>query len=112
MINAQISHSIETMEIGPEMNLSTIRMVTDVTMEDFLVLHRLEGENFQQKFHTASQEVINLTIVLSADLTIDLRLVLRLTNKSFHQTVFRHHLLWFASPQSTIPLMNYQIFVR
>ena len=40
MTNAQISHSIEAMDIDLEMNLSTIRMGTGETMETFLVLHR------------------------------------------------------------------------
>ena len=39
MINAQISHSLEAMEIDLEMNLSTIRMETGETMEGFLVPH-------------------------------------------------------------------------
>ena len=38
MTNAQISHSIETMETDLEMDLSTIRMGTGRTMESFLVL--------------------------------------------------------------------------
>ena len=49
---------------------------------------------------------------LSADLTIDLRLVLRPINKSFRRTIIRHHLMWFASPQPMIPLTNYRIFAR
>ena len=36
--------------------------------------------------HIANQEVINLTTLLSADLTIELRLVLRSTNKTFSKT--------------------------
>ena len=41
MINSQINHSIETVEIDLEMNLSTTRMRTGETMEIFLALHRL-----------------------------------------------------------------------
>ena len=40
MTNAQINHLIEAMETDSGMNLSTIRMGTDGTMETFLVLHR------------------------------------------------------------------------
>ena len=96
-INSQISHSIEAMEIGLEMNLSTIRMEIGETMEDFLVPHRSKGETSHKIIHTANQEVISLTILLSADLTIDLRLVLHLTNKSFHKTIIRHNLMSFVS---------------
>ena len=39
MTNAQISHSIESMQTDLEMNLSTIRMETGGTMGTFLVLH-------------------------------------------------------------------------
>ena len=42
MINAQINHSIETVETDLEMDLSIIR--TRETMETFLVLLRLKGE--------------------------------------------------------------------
>ena len=40
MINAQISHLIQAMDIDLEMEFSTIRMGTGETMEIFLVLHR------------------------------------------------------------------------
>ena len=39
MIKAQISHSIETMEIDLEMYLSTTRLGTGETMESIPVLH-------------------------------------------------------------------------
>ena len=81
-------------------------METGETMEIFLVLHRLRGEAFHKKIHTANQEVISLTILFSADLTIDLRLVLNVTNKNFHKTITRRHLRWFTLPQLTIPLMK------
>ena len=44
MINAQISHSKEMMEIDFELDLSTNPMGTGGTMEIFLVLHRLKEE--------------------------------------------------------------------
>ena len=108
MINAKTSHSIEAME----MQLSTIRMKTGETVETFLVLHRLQGDTSPKIFHTTNQELINLTTLPSTDLTTNLRLVLHLTNKRSHKAVIRHHLMWFASPQPTIPLMNHQIFAR
>ena len=37
------------------------------------VLHRRKGKTIRKVVHTASQEVISLTILLSADLTTDLR---------------------------------------
>ena len=46
MINAQISHSIQAMEIDIEMDLSTNRMETGEAVETFLVLHLLKGEIF------------------------------------------------------------------
>ena len=42
MTNAQISQSIEAIETDLEMNLSTIRMETGETMENFFVPHRLK----------------------------------------------------------------------
>ena len=82
------------------------------TMEDFLVLHQLKGETSHEIFHTANQEVINPTTVLSAGLTIDPRLVSRLTSKRSRKTIIRLHLMLFASPQPTKPLTIYQTSVR
>ena len=112
MINAHISHSIEAMEIDFEMNLSTIRMETGETMEDLLVPRRSKGETFHKIIHTSNQKVIDLTILPSADLTINLLVILRLTNKHFHKTKTRGQLMWLASPQPTISLTNYQASVR
>ena len=103
MINAQISHSIDMMEIDLEMDLLTNRMGTGETMEIFPVPHRLKGETSHRITLIANQEVINLTTLRSAHLTIDLRLVLRPLNKKFRKTIIRHHLMWFASPQPMIP---------
>ena len=47
MINAQINHSIETIEIDPEMDLSMIRVGRGETMETSLVLHRLNVDSSQ-----------------------------------------------------------------
>ena len=112
IINAQTSHSIEIMEIDLERSLSTIRLRTGETMEIFLVPHRLKEETSHKIIPIANQEVINLTTLRSANLTIDLRLVLRPMNKSFRRTIIRHHLMWFASPQPMIPLTNCRIFAR
>ena len=112
MINAQISHSIGMTETDLEMDLSTTRMRTGETMEIFLVLHRPKEETSHKIFPTANQELINLTTLLSADLTTDLRLAFYLTNTSSHKAIFNHHLMSFASPPLTIPLMNYQVFAR
>ena len=70
MTSAQTSLSIEAMETDLEMNLSTIRIETCETMETFLVLHRLKGENSQKMIPSANQEVINLTTLFSPALTI------------------------------------------
>ena len=112
LINAQISHSKEAMEIDLGMNLITIRMETGETMEDFPVLHQTKDEISHRIIHIDNQEVINLTALLSADPTLDLQLVLHATSKSFHKTIIRHHLTWFASPLPMISLMNYQTSVR
>ena len=111
MIYNQISHLIETMEIDLEMDLSTNRMGTGETMETFHVLHRLQGEDSHKQIHTANQQLINPTTLPSADLTINLRLVLHRTNKFSHKTIIRYHPMWSSSPQPTTPLLNYQIFV-
>ena len=112
MINAQISHSKKTMKIDLERDFSTTRMGTGETMEVFSVLHRLKGETSHKINPFANQEVISLTTLLSANLTIDLRLVLRPLNKSFRKTIIRLHLMWFASQQPTIPLRNCRMFTR
>ena len=103
MTNAQISHLIEAMGTDPEMNLSTIRMGTGGTMETFLVLHQIQEETCHKTIPIANQEMINLTTLRSAYLTIDLRQALRPINRSFRRTIIRHHLMWFVSPQPMIP---------
>ena len=112
LINAQISHLIETMEIFLEMDLSTTRMGIGKTMEIFLVLHRPKGEISQRITHSTSLQVINPTILLSADLTTDPRLALHLMYKNFHKTTTRRPLMWSDSPQPTTLLMNYQNYAR
>ena len=64
LINAQISHLIETMETDLEMDLSTTRMGIGETMEIFLVLHRPKGEISHKIAYTTSLGVINPTILL------------------------------------------------
>ena len=71
-----------------------------------------QWETSQKIIHIANQEAINLTILPSAEFTIDPRRVLQLTNKSFLKKILSLHLMWFSSPQPMIPLMNYQIFAR
>ena len=89
MINAKIGHPTKTMEMDLETDRSTIRMGTGDTVETFLVPHRLKGETIRRTVRTANQEVINPTILLSADLTIDLPLVLTPANKNFCETITR-----------------------
>ena len=111
-INARISHSLEAMGSDLRMNFSLIRMETGETVENFPVLHRLKEEISQKINPTANQQVINLTILLSAVMTINIRLVLHSTSKRFYKTITRRHLMCFALSQPTIPLMNYQTFAR
>ena len=110
LINAQISHLIETMEIDREMGPLGTRMETGDQMESFLVLRPLKDETTHQTT-IANQEMINLLNLRSADLTIDQRLVSHPMNKNSRQTIIKH-LMWSALPQPTMPLMKYQIFVR
>ena len=112
MINAQISHSMEKMEIDPEKNLSTTPMGTGEKIEIFLVLNRLNKETSHIIISIANQELINLTTLLSADLITELRLVSHLTNTKSHKAIIRHHLMLFTSAQFTIPIMNNQIFAH
>ena len=72
MISIQTSHSIETMEIELEMDLSTTRMGIGETVESFLVLHWLKVKTFHKITPIAKQGVINLTTLRSAELTINL----------------------------------------
>ena len=102
LINAQFSRSKETMEIYPEVDLSATRMETGGIMETFLVLHQIQENTSHKITPIANQEVINLTTLRTADLTIDLRLALRPMNKNFRRWTIRHHLMWFASPQPMI----------
>ena len=103
MINAETSHSTEMMEIDLEMTLSTTGMGTGETMEIFHVLHWLKEKISHKVAPIAHREVINPTTLRSADLTTDLRLVLRPMNKKFRRTIIRHYIRWFASPQPMIP---------
>ena len=103
LINAQISHLIETMETDPDMNLSATRMGTGGTMETFLVLHQIQDEISHKTIPIAHQEMNNLTTLRSADLTIDLQQILHIMNRNFRRTIIRHHLMWFVSPQPMIP---------
>ena len=78
------------------MNLSTSRIETGETMEDFLVPHQSKGEAFDKIIHNLNQEVIKLTVLPSADLTIDLWVILRPTDKNFQKTITRDDLMWFT----------------
>ena len=89
MINAKINHSTETMEMDLETDLSTIRMGTGDTMENFLIPHRFKGKTVRKTVQSGKQEVISPTILLSADLTLDLRLVSRPMNENFRKTITR-----------------------
>ena len=91
MINAQIHHSIEAIEIFHQSQRKMAKTGT------FFVLRRLKGETSHKIIKKVNQEVINLIFLLFADLTINLRLVLHLTKKNFHETT-RRHLMWFALP--------------
>ena len=112
LINAQVNHSIETMEIDPKMDLSTIRMETGGVMETFLVLHQIQEKTSHKIIPIVNQGVINVTTLRSADLTIDLRLVLPPMNKNFRRTIIKHHLMWFVSTQPMISSTNCRIFAR
>ena len=97
LINVQISHLIETMETDPDMNLSTTRMGTS------LVLHQIQEETSHKTIPIAHQEMNNLTTLRPAGLTFDLQQTLHPMNRNFRRTIIRHHLMWFASPQSMMP---------
>ena len=101
--NVQVNLSIEAMETDSEMNLSTIRMGIGGTMETFLVLHLIQEETSHKTTPIANQEMINLTTLRFADLTIDLQQTLVPMNRNFRRTIIRHHLMWFVSPQTMIP---------
>ena len=103
LINAQVNHLIETMEIDPDMNLSTTRMGTGGTMETFLALHQIQEETSHKTIPIVHQEMNNLTTLRSARLTIDLQQTLHPMNRNFRRTIIRHHLMWFVSPQPMIP---------
>ena len=56
MINAQIGHLLEMMEIDLEINLSITRMGTGETMEIFFVLHRLTEKSSQKRLLSPTEE--------------------------------------------------------
>ena len=103
LINAQVSHLIETMQADPDTNFSTTRMGTGETMEFFLALHQIQEETSHKTIPIAHQEMKNLTTLRSAGLTIDLQQTLHPMNRNFRRTIIRHHLMWFASPQPMMP---------
>ena len=103
LINAPISHLLETMETDPDLNLSTTRMGTGGTMGTFLVLHQIQEETSHKIIPIVHQEMNNLTTLRSAGLTIDLQQTLHPMNRNFRRTTIRHHLMWFVSPQPMIP---------
>ena len=88
-INVEISFLTETMETNLEMDLSTIRMETGDTMENFFVHHRLKEETYHKITPITDQEVINLPILRSVDLTIDLRLKFPQSNNYTSSIVVR-----------------------
>ena len=93
MINAKISHLTETMEVDLETDLSTTRMATGETMENFLVLRQLKEETYHKISSIANQVMTNLITLRSADLTIELRLILRPMNKNFRKTISTQNLM-------------------
>ena len=103
LINVQTSYLIETMETDLDMNLSTTRMGTGGTMGTFLVLHQNQEETSHKTIPIANQEMNNLTISHSADLTIDLQQTLHPMNRYFRRTIVRHHRMWFVLLQLMIP---------
>ena len=87
------------MEIDVEMDILKTRMRTGETIEISLVPHRPKGETSHKKTPIANPKVISPTTLLSADLTIDLRLALRPMNRNFRTKIIGYHLMWFVSPQ-------------
>ena len=86
MINTQTNHSIKTMDTGIEVDFSTIRTEAGKILENFIVLHRFKVEIFLRTIQSANHEMVKLTILPCADLTIDRRVVSHLTNKNVHKT--------------------------
>ena len=64
-IIAQISHSIEAMEIDLKMDLPIFKPGSGETMESFPVLHRLKAETSHKITLTANQAQINPKTCLS-----------------------------------------------
>ena len=81
------------------------------TMEIFPGLSQIKEETSHKIFSIANQELTHLITLRSADLTIEVRLVLLPMNKNSRKAT-RQHLMWFVSPQPTILLTKYQIFAR
>ena len=100
------------MDIDLKKDPSTIRMETGEIIETFFVLRRLKGMTSRKKFDIANHEMINGTILLSADLKNDQQPVPHPPKKNFQKTINRRHLMWFVSRQPKMPLLNYQTSVR
>ena len=86
LTNAQINHLIETMDLGSQMGLSTISTEIVETLKISHVLRVFKLEISRRVFKSAQQEVINLTILPSADLLNDRRVVSHLSKKKLPQT--------------------------
>ena len=112
MINPQINHSIETMEIDLKMDIQITRMQTGETLEIFLVLHRLKGEISQNySYRQPGSDQPNNSAFGRSDN--------RSTTgfKSYEQRlpqklITRRHPMWSALLQLTITFLNYQTSVR
>ena len=95
--NQSFNHSIETIELVFEMDLQTIKMETGETLEFFLVLHLLKGEISHRTTHIDNKELINQTILLFADLTVNRLVVSPLTNRNYCKPTTWCHPMWSAT---------------
>ena len=94
------------------MDLSTLKIETSEKLEIVFVLHLLITQISDKTTQNARQEEINRSILLSADLTVNLQLVPHLTNKNFYKAITTLHPMWSATIQPAIALTNYETFAR
>ena len=109
MIKARINHAIETVDIGLEIDFSTIPIEARETLKIFLALPQLNREIFHGKTHTANRKMIRLTFLVPADLKNNRRLVSDFTSINLHKNKnhWSSNVVRFTTTDDSLKEMSY-----
>ena len=110
MANAKTNRAIETMEIGPEMDHSTIRIESGELKESSLVILPLQVGTSHRSFHTLNQDLITLVILCFVDHIIDRLVAPHLMDKISHTVATKIRRSWSVSAQQMITQTSCLIF--